>query len=126
MNEEKNMTIIGIGIDMIKINRFKKLIFLYGLRIINRILSFNEMKEYNHKKKEEYLAQRFSAKESLAKALGLSIFNKEFFKNCEILQNNQGKPRLIVLGKIKKILKNLQIKKFLLVLQILKNMYNPL
>lgn len=108
------MSILGVGIDMVKIHRFKKLFFLYGFKIINRILSQKEIIEFNRDKKENFLAKSFSAKEAFAKALGCGIFNKIFFKNCEIIHNKQGKPILIGLGKIKKFLKELRVKNIFL------------
>lgn len=47
------MSIIGIGTDMIKICRCKKLILLYGYKILNRILSKNELIEFYNKKKKK-------------------------------------------------------------------------
>ena len=108
------MSIIGIGIDMIKINRCKKLISLHGFKILNRILSSNELKIYENKKKENYLAKIFSVKEAFSKASGLNIFSKMFFKNCELSNNKKGKPFLLTSGKIKKTLEKLKIKKIFL------------
>ncbi|WP_075431872.1 holo-ACP synthase [Buchnera aphidicola] len=108
------MSIIGIGIDMIKINRCKKLILLHGFKILNRILSSNELIKYNNKKKENYLAKIFSVKEALSKASGLNIFSKMFFKNCELGNNKKGKPVLLISGKIKKTLEKLNVKKIFL------------
>ncbi|VFP88225.1 Holo-[acyl-carrier-protein] synthase [Buchnera aphidicola (Cinara piceae)] len=110
------MSIIGIGIDLIDIKRFKKLIFRYGIKIPYKILTERELYEYNHTKnyKEKFLAKRFTAKEATAKAMGIGIYQKMFLKNCEVIHNIYGKPKLNIFGYAGKILKKLKTKKIFL------------
>ncbi|VFP81082.1 Holo-[acyl-carrier-protein] synthase [Buchnera aphidicola (Cinara kochiana kochiana)] len=109
------MSIIGIGIDMISIMRFKKLIFRYGTAIPKKILSKNELYEYkNIHNKERYLAKNFTAKEAAAKAIGLGIYKHMFLKNCEVIYDIYGKPKINMLGCIRDKFKKLQVKKIFL------------
>ncbi|ABJ90633.1 holo-ACP synthase [Buchnera aphidicola] len=109
------MAIIGIGIDVINIFRFKKLIINYGIKIPKKILSKKELIEYSYThKKEKFLAIRFSIKEAIAKAIGISIFKNNFLNNCEIFYNKKKKIQLTTLGYIKKIFKKSQVKKIFL------------
>ncbi|VFP78156.1 Holo-[acyl-carrier-protein] synthase [Buchnera aphidicola (Cinara cuneomaculata)] len=109
------MSIIGIGIDMVSILRFKKLIINYGIAIPNKILSKTELDEYtNIYHKEKFLAQIFTAKEATAKAMGLGIYNNMFLKNCEIVHNRTGKPHIKMFGYVKNKLHQLKVKKIFL------------
>ncbi|VFP79176.1 holo-ACP synthase [Buchnera aphidicola] len=109
------MSIISIGIDLINVKRFKKLIFRYGIKIPNKILSEKELYEYkNTNYKDKFLATRFTAKEAAAKAIGVGIYKKNFLKNCEIIHNIYGKPKLNIFGYAGIILKKLKTKKIFL------------
>lgn len=109
------MSIIGIGIDIIYILRFKKLIIKHGMKIPKKILSKNELKKYQFiYNPENFLAKRFAAKEAMAKAMGISIYKNMFLKNCEVIHNLLGKPELKIFGYVKNIAKKLKIKKIFL------------
>ena len=99
------MKIIGVGVDIVENNRFKKLI--KKKKFINRICS---SKEINILKKKSnkilYLSKRFSAKEAFVKALGSGFRNKLCFNDISILNNKRGKPYFLFNQKIKNILKN--------------------
>ena len=62
--------IIGTGIDIVEINRFKKIKDLKG--IAKKILHTNELEEFNKKVKDQttFLAKKFAFKEAFVKALG--------------------------------------------------------
>ena len=99
------MKIIGIGIDIIENNRFKKLI--KKKKFINRICSFKEINILKKKNnKILYLSKRFSAKEAFVKALGSGFRNKLCFNDISILNDKRGKPYFLFNRKIKNILKN--------------------
>ena len=99
------MKIIGVGVDIVENNRFKKLI--KKRKFINRICS---SKEINILKKKSnkilYLSKRFSAKEAFVKALGSGFRNKLCFNDISILNNKRGKPYFLFNQKIKNILKS--------------------
>ncbi|VAX76487.1 holo-ACP synthase [Buchnera aphidicola] len=109
------MSIIGIGIDIVNSHRFKKLILNYGFKIPKRILSIKELYEYKKiSKKYIFLAKRFTAKEAAAKAMGVSIYQNMFLKNCEVIHNLKGKPSLKMFGPVYEKLNKLKIKKIFL------------
>lgn len=107
------MTIIGLGIDIIKISRIKKLIDVYNDKLSKKILSKNEIIQYNIiKEKERFLAKRFAAKEASVKAFGIGIRNGITFKQFEIYNNKLGKPHIRYFDKVVVILaKKLGVKK---------------
>ena len=98
------MKIIGIGVDIVENNRFKKLI--KKKKFINRICSTKEINIFKKKNnKILYLSKRFSAKEAFVKALGSGFRNKLCFNDISILNDKRGKPYFLFNQKIKGILK---------------------
>ncbi|MYL73032.1 holo-ACP synthase [Halobacillus litoralis] len=78
----------GIGVDIIELDRIKQSIKRRE-RFVQRILTEEEHLRYktlNEKRKVEYLAGRFAAKEAFAKATGTGI-GKLGFHDVEILSN---------------------------------------
>ena len=95
---------IGIGVDIVENNRFKKLI--KKKRFIHRICSPKEINNFKKKNnKITYLSKRFSAKEAFVKALGSGFRNKLCFNDISILNDKSGKPYFLFNQKIKNILK---------------------
>lgn len=86
--------IIGIGLDLIELNRIEKLITRQA-RFPQRILTDQELIKYEKmlgKRKIEYLAGRFAAKEAYAKAIGTGIGSELSFQDIEIQADEKGKP----------------------------------
>ena len=55
------------------------------------------------KRQDEFLAGRFSAKESYSKALGTGIGHEVGFQNLEIINNQDGKPELLKHPRLKEL-----------------------
>lgn len=90
------MSIYGIGIDIVQIDRMDRSITNYGDRFIEKILHPNEQTIYHKtKQKNKYLAKRFAAKEAFAKALGTGIVEKITLPKIEVANDDQGKPYLV-------------------------------
>lgn len=92
--------IVGIGTDIVEIDRIRKLTERFGDRIGKRILTDNEWQVYikrNHS--VTYLASRFAAKEAASKALGTGIAEGISFHSMEVIKDDAGKPLLRFLGK---------------------------
>ena len=85
--------ITGTGIDIVNIKRIKKSLSAYGDKFIKKILSDQEIENIPAKKKEEFIAGRFAAKEALVKASGLSLI----FSTITILNDADGKPHIVKL-----------------------------
>ena len=85
------MKILGIGVDIVQNKRIRDL--LRNKNFVNRTFGKNEIKiSKKNTNKINYFAKRFSAKESLAKALGTGFRNNLNFKDIEILNDRLGKP----------------------------------
>lgn len=90
----------GIGIDLIELRRIEE-----GLdknaRLMERILTQSEQTLFQQlttkKRRVEFLAGRFAAKEAFAKAAGVGI-GKLSFQHIEILPNAKGAPKITAQG----------------------------
>jgi len=99
------MKIIGIGVDIVDNNRFKK--FINNTKFVNRICSAKEINNLKRKtNKILFLSKRFSAKEAFVKALGSGFRNELSFNDISILNDKKGKPYFLFNKKIRNILKN--------------------
>ncbi len=80
--------IIGIGCDIVKLSRFEK----KQEELAGKVLTLREKACYDklsQKRKLEYLAGRFAAKEAIFKAVQ---DNKLVLSQIEILHDHEGKP----------------------------------
>jgi len=87
--------IVGIGVDIAETERFEKIWGRFNGRIAQRILTQNELIEFERRNKPaSYLATRFAAKEAAAKALGTGFGCGVGYKSIEINNDKNGKPSL--------------------------------
>ena len=90
--------IIGIGNDIIEIDRIKKSIERSGDIFIKKIFTQNEI-DYCESKgasKWESYAARFAAKEAVAKAMPAEIDKKISWKDVEVKKSETGKIEIIL------------------------------
>lgn len=86
----------GIGIDLAEISRIET-ISLEHDGFTQKVLTTAETAEYlsfSEKRRVEYLADRFSAKEAFSKAMGSGIGKKVSFQDVSILDDDAGKPHI--------------------------------
>lgn len=86
--------IYGIGIDVAPLARIKRA--AAKQHFIDYVLTPREREQYDAlpspKRQVEYLAGRFSAKESYSKALGTGIGKSVGFHDLTVLNDRAGKP----------------------------------
>ncbi len=107
------MNIIGLGTDIVNINRIKKIYSKYGNHFLNKILTESEKKiegKITRSKNIATIAKRFAAKEAISKAIGYGFSKGIHFKNIEIYNDKNGKPYANVNGKAKKMLSKISKK----------------
>ena len=105
--------ILGIGIDLIEINRIRKVINRYGSRFKKKCFHENEiLRSENKFNSIESYAKRYAAKEACAKALGTGLAKGLHWKDIEIQNNEYGKPNIILHNKAKKILNSSENKNY--------------
>ncbi|AMO47719.1 holo-[acyl-carrier-protein] synthase [Kosakonia oryzendophytica] len=89
------MAILGLGTDIVEIDRIAAVIARSGDRLAKRVLSANEWELYQaHQQPVRFLAKRFAVKEAAAKAFGTGIRNGLAFNQFEVFNDELGKPGL--------------------------------
>ena len=97
------------GIDLLKVERVKKIYSHYKDKFLKKILTDLEIKQIK-KNQQIYskIAGKFSAKEAVVKAMGTGFSDGIKIKDIEILNLENGKPILNLYGKVKKRIGNIQ------------------
>ncbi|WP_071396437.1 holo-ACP synthase [Bacillus tuaregi] len=88
--------ISGIGLDIVELERIKNIVERQE-KFVDRILTPLEKEIYvqlSDKRKIEYLAGRFAAKEAFAKANGTGIGTKLSFLDIQVENDENGKPSI--------------------------------
>ncbi|MBI5809467.1 MAG: holo-ACP synthase [Ignavibacteriales bacterium] len=104
--------VLGLGIDIIEIDRIKQSIETYGDKFLNKIFTKNEI-EYSITKPNQYqhFAARFAAKEAIYKALSSDTNQVYSWQDVEIYNEKNGLPKVKFYGALKNYLnENKQIK----------------
>lgn len=90
----------GIGIDLIELDRISQIIKRKP-RFVKRVLTEKERNKYDEipsdRRKMEYIAGRFAAKEAFAKAAGVGLGHLSF-QHIEVISNGKGAPVLTAKG----------------------------
>lgn len=104
--------IVGLGIDIIEIDRIKKSIEKYGDRFLNKVFTAEEINYCNSRfNKYQHYAARFAAKEAVYKALSSGWKQGLRWKDIEIINDSTGMPSINPLGKFQTFLtKDTQLK----------------
>ena len=111
------MAILGLGVDVVEINRFKKI--KNNKKIIKRIFTTYENRYCENKNKILCFAKRFAAKEAFVKALGTGFRDGINLSNIEIRNSKLGMPSIVISKFLKKkIIKRFKLKKFKVFLSI--------
>ena len=96
--------IAGIGNDIIEIERIEKAISKEGFK--NKVYTQRELKNIKKRgDRVETYAGIFSAKEAISKAIGTGV-RKFSLTDLEILNDDLGKPYVVVSEKLDKIIKS--------------------
>lgn len=95
--------IIGIGTDIIEIDRINKAVHRTN-KFIDKVFTYREKEYFKSKNfRAEIMAGNFAAKEAVSKALGTG-FRGFGLLDIEILRDDKGKPIVILSNKIYKML----------------------
>ncbi len=91
--------IVGIGTDIVEIQRIDRLWQKRGDAFATRVLSEVEMLELQgHAQPEKFLAKRWAAKEAIAKALGTGFTQGVSFTEMTIGHAVTGQPEVVLAG----------------------------
>lgn len=106
--------IIGIGADIIKIQRIKSLLDQKGNPFKNKIFTQKEQEQgdqLSSTQQPNFYAKRFAAKEAVAKALGTGIGTHAEWKDIEVISQKNGAPTIQLSGKALQTAQSLAIQK---------------
>ncbi|SIT65892.1 holo-[acyl-carrier protein] synthase [Ectothiorhodosinus mongolicus] len=93
------MPIIGIGTDLVRIERIERALERHGERFAQRILHPQEYAQWQESAQPAaLLAKRFAAKEALAKALGVGIGAQLSLHDICVTHSELGRPELALSG----------------------------
>ena len=103
--------VYGIGIDIIKIERFERSLERWGDRLRARLFTPRELSSCQNKAQPgKHLALRFAAKEAFLKALGIGMFQGIAWIEMEIINDLRGRPHMSLTGEAEKICQEKGIK----------------
>ena len=87
--------ILGIGTDIVEVERVAHAFKRHGARFAKRILTVSEYTIFTtHHQPSHFLAKRFAAKEALVKALGTGFRQGIDWHGIEIRNTESGKPMI--------------------------------
>ena len=92
--------IVGIGIDLVSIDRLRGVLDRYGARFLERVLTANE-RAYcqRHRDPTPQVAARFAAKEAMLKALGTGLSRGIRWQDVEVRREGNDPPRILLAGR---------------------------
>ena len=101
--------ICGIGTDLVSLRRIGDVLERCGARFLDRILTDAEKGQLPQpgQRRTEWVAGRFAAKESAAKALGTGVARGITMRDMEILSAQDGRPGLFLHGRAREVARNM-------------------
>jgi len=94
--------ILGVGTDLVNIERIRKVLDRFGERFEKRVFSNQEIQRSRRKyDSSSSYAKRWAAKEACSKALGIGLRMGISWKEMHIVNLTSGKPELVIEGKAK-------------------------
>ena len=105
--------ILGVGTDLVEIERIKKSLEKFPDRFAKKILAEDELSEFRRSKvSAAFLAKRFAAKEAVAKALGTGMRQGVHFTSIEVCHDQFGKPGVLLHGDAERRAQELGVKRW--------------
>jgi holo-[acyl-carrier protein] synthase len=100
MGESRTTGVVGLGLDLVEVDRLGAAIERHGERFLRRVFTEGE-RDYCGAKSEPavFYAARFAAKEAVAKAFGTGIGADIGWLDIEVVRNSAGAPMVRLAGK---------------------------
>jgi holo-[acyl-carrier protein] synthase len=96
--------IVGVGIDLIRIERVEAALNRFGERFVSRVLGPREIEHCLRRRRlAEQVAMRFAAKEAFMKAVGLGLTGGMRWADIEVVPDRRGKPNLVLSGEAARV-----------------------
>ena len=93
------MAVVGIGIDIVEVERIAEMIQRHGRRFLTRVFTAREIAYCRSRKRAtEHFAARWAAKEAAIKALRAAFEGAMSWRELEVVVGEMGEPRLKLRG----------------------------
>ena len=97
-------SVLGIGTDIIQCLRITRMIEKHGETFLTRVYTENEIAYCSGRKAaNQHYAGRWAAKEAVLKALGTGWAHGIQWTDVEVVNQQGGKPNIVLTGKAKEI-----------------------
>jgi len=104
--------IFGVGADIVRVARMEENLKRYGDKFAPRILTRNELADFQKSAQPaHFLARRFAAKEAAAKAIGTGFSGGLGLKDIGVAHDEKGRPLLEYYGRAVELIRELNIGK---------------
>ncbi|PNU21565.1 holo-[acyl-carrier-protein] synthase [Geothermobacter hydrogeniphilus] len=92
-------SIAGLGVDLVRISRFEKLLADPARAVLGRLFTASERDDCLARAvPARHFAARFAAKEALLKAYGLGLRQGLSWQDMEVVRDALGKPSFVLTG----------------------------
>lgn len=103
--------IVGIGTDIVSIERIQGVLDRHGERFVNRVLTQQERARFERTKlKASHLAKRWAAKEAFSKAIGTGIHAPFKWHSISVGRDPRGKPLVVPSAEMRRHLDAMGVK----------------
>jgi holo-[acyl-carrier protein] synthase len=103
--------IYGTGVDIIEIKRIQNSLTKFSPRFEEKVFTDNEIKYCQSQADPvKHFAARFAVKEAVSKSLGTGISKEVGLKDIEVVNQDSGKPLVVMNGQGKKLFEKLNLK----------------
>jgi len=103
--------ILGIGVDIIEVERIEQSISRFGESFLQRIFTSGEIHYCTGKSNAaQHFAARFAAKEAVSKSLATGWRGAFSWKDIEVTNDPMGQPRIVLHRKLKETLPAVSIR----------------
>ncbi|NOZ21269.1 MAG: holo-ACP synthase [Planctomycetes bacterium] len=91
--------IVGIGIDIVEVERIRNMLERHGARFVRRVFTDGEVKYCcGRKRAAEHFAARFAAKEAALKALRIGLRKGITWRDMDVVIGDLGQPDMRLSG----------------------------
>jgi holo-[acyl-carrier protein] synthase len=101
------MTIVGIGVDLVSVDRVRAITQRWQDRFLERVYSDAERQDcFRRTVPYASLAGRFAAKEAILKALGVGWAAGVRWRDVQVLNDAKGRPVARVHGRVRSLIED--------------------
>ena len=110
MTIDNSNNILGIGTDIIEVERIRKSLSAYENHFLEKLFTKQEQHAFQkYQDPSPHVAGKFAAKEAIAKALGTGFGKELKFLDIEIKNDEKGKPIVFFSQRLQMLYPNTEV-----------------